>query len=55
MRAALEELGFADEMSLAQAIRDGRLDDRGDEVTECLRLMVRHRLSIDHPGYDDSR
>ncbi|MDN4522290.1 MULTISPECIES: DUF6285 domain-containing protein [Mycolicibacterium] len=55
VRAALEELGFADEMSLAQAIRDGRLDDRGDEVTECLRLMVRHRLSIDHPGYDDSR
>lgn len=54
-RVALEQLGFTDEMSLAQAIRGGGLDDRGEEVTECLRMVVRHRLSIDHPGYDDSR
>lgn len=50
--AALTELGFADENSLAAAIRAGRLDDRADDVMACLRLLVRHRLSIDHPGYD---
>lgn len=53
VREALGGLGFADETELARAIRDGRLDDRGDEVLACLRLLVRHRLSIDHPGYDD--
>ena len=52
---ALEGLGFADEASLARAIRDGQLDDRGDEVMACLRVLVRHRLSIAHPGYDDTR
>ena len=55
VRAAIDGLGFPDEQALAGAIRDGRLDDRGDEVMECLRLMVRHRLSIDHPGYADGR
>mgnify|MGYP005815726609 CR=1 FL=1 len=53
VHAALEELGFADEPAFAQAIRDGRLDDRSDEVMECLRLVVRHRLTIDHPGYSE--
>lgn len=55
VRAAVAGLGYPDEQTLAGAIRDGRLDDRGDEVMECLRLMVRHRLSIDHPGYPDGR
>ncbi|WP_460355068.1 DUF6285 domain-containing protein [Mycobacterium sp. ZZG] len=55
VRAAIDGLGFPDEQSLAGAIRDGRLDDRGDEVMKCLRLTVRHRLSIDHPGYADGR
>lgn len=54
-REALAELGFTDEAALAQAIRTGQLDDRGDEVVAVLRLLVRHRLSIDHPGYDDVR
>ncbi len=53
VRAALDSLGFADETEFAQAIRAGRLDDRGEEVLECLRLLVRHRLAIDHPGYGD--
>ncbi|MDG4664484.1 DUF6285 domain-containing protein [Mycobacterium sp. 236(2023)] len=53
VRTALEGLGFADEKSLAHAIRDGHLDDRSDEVLESLRTLVRHRLSIDHPGYAD--
>ncbi|MBX7433631.1 hypothetical protein JDV09_16155 [Mycobacterium sp. Y57] len=54
VRAALEDLGFPDEAALAQAIRSGRLDDREAEVLEVLRLLVRHRLAIDHPGYDET-
>lgn len=53
VRRSLDSLGFADEATLAQAIRDGRLDGRRDEVIESLRTLVRHRLSIDHPGYAD--
>ncbi len=52
--AALDGLGFADEASLARAIRRGQLDDRGDEVMACLRILVHHRLSIAHPGYDET-
>ena len=55
VREALDDLGFADETALARAIRDGQLDDRPDEVMQCLRSVVRHRLSIDHPGYADGR
>jgi Domain of unknown function (DUF6285) len=55
VRDALEGLGFADETALARAIRSGQLDDRPDEVLECLRSIVRHRLTIDHPGYADGR
>ncbi|MDY6996444.1 MAG: DUF6285 domain-containing protein [Actinomycetota bacterium] len=51
VRAALADLGFADEAALAQAIREGQLDDREDEVLAFLRLLVGHRLSVDHPGY----
>lgn len=47
----LGELGFTDEGALAAAIRAGQLDDRGEEVMAALRVLVRHRLSIDHPGY----
>ncbi|MGE2834783.1 DUF6285 domain-containing protein [Mycobacterium sp. SMC-4] len=52
---ALNALGFTDETALAAAIRAGQLDDRGDEVLTCLRVLVGHRLSFDHPGYDVSR
>jgi hypothetical protein len=51
-RAALATLGFADEATLAAAIRAGGLDDRRDEVTTCLRELVRHRLAVAHPGYE---
>jgi len=51
--AALDGLGFADEESLSSAIRAGLLDDRGEDVMECLRILVHQRLSIDHPGYGD--
>lgn len=51
-RAALAGLGFDDEAGLAAAIRAGELDDRSRDVTACLRILVRHRLSVAHPGYD---
>ncbi|HKI43471.1 MAG TPA: DUF6285 domain-containing protein [Mycobacterium sp.] len=50
--AALAGLGFADEEELVAAIRAGELDGRDDEVTACLRTLVRHRLAVAHPGYD---
>jgi hypothetical protein len=49
---ALAGLGCADEAQLAAAIRAGRLDDRSDDVLPVLRTLVRHRLAIAHPGYD---
>lgn len=51
-RAALAALGYADEDALAAAIRAGKLDGDDVEVMACLRALVRHRLSISHPGYD---
>lgn len=50
--AAVKDLGFSDEAELALAIRRGQLDDRAEEVTACLKVLVGHRLSIAHPGYD---
>ncbi|KKC03143.1 DUF6285 domain-containing protein [Mycobacterium nebraskense] len=51
-RAALADLGFADEEELAAAIRAGEMDGRDLEVTACLRTLVRRRLAAAHPGYD---
>jgi len=50
--AALAALGYPGEDALAAAIRAGELDGRDAEVMGCLRALVRHRLSIAHPGYD---
>lgn len=50
---ALAALGYADEDTLAAAIRAGDLDGRGGEVRACLRALVSHRLAISHPGYGD--
>lgn len=50
---ALAALGFTDEAALGAAIRAGALDHRSDEVTACLRTLVRHRLAVAHPGYED--
>lgn len=50
-RAALANLGFADEAELAAAIRAGQLDGRAADVTACLRTLVRRRLAVAHPGY----
>jgi Domain of unknown function (DUF6285) len=51
-RVALAGLGFADEEELAAAIRAGEVDGRTDEVTACLRTLVKRRLAVAHPGYD---
>jgi hypothetical protein len=50
--AALAGLGFADENELAAAIRAGQMDGRADDVTACLRTLVRRRLAVAHPGYE---
>lgn len=50
--AALERLGYPDEDALAAAIRAGELDDRAGDIIGSLRVLVRHRLAIAHPGYD---
>jgi len=52
--AAVERLGYADENALAAAIRAGDLDDRAGDVIPSLRALVRHRLAIAHPGYDQT-
>ncbi|WP_375484328.1 phosphotransferase family protein [uncultured Mycobacterium sp.] len=51
-RAAIAQLGFADEAELAAAIRAGALDEKIQDVMSCLRNVVRHRLAVAHPGYD---
>ena len=51
--AALARLGYADEDELATAIRAGDLDGRAGELTACLRTLVRRRLAVAHPGYDE--
>ncbi|MBP2453511.1 hypothetical protein JOF57_003424 [Mycolicibacterium lutetiense] len=52
---ALTGIGFTDEAALAAAIRAGELDDRADDVTACLQVLVRQRLAAAHPGYDEPR
>lgn len=44
--------GQADGSAPAAAIRAGDLDGRADTVMGCLRMLLRHRLTVDHPGYD---
>ncbi|CAN5534504.1 DUF6285 domain-containing protein [soil metagenome] len=51
-QAALQQLGFSDEAQLAAAIRRGDLDDRGTDVTDCLRMLVSLRVAAAHPGYE---
>ncbi|HEX2284356.1 MAG TPA: DUF6285 domain-containing protein [Mycobacterium sp.] len=51
---ALADLGCTDEAQLAAAIRSGELDDRPSDVVACLRTLVRHRLAVNHPGYDST-
>ncbi|ART71350.1 hypothetical protein BTO20_24900 [Mycobacterium dioxanotrophicus] len=45
----MRTLGYDDEAELAAAIRAG---DCGDEVVPALHALVRHRLRVAHPGYE---
>jgi hypothetical protein len=47
----LAALGFADDAELAQAIREGALDDRMDEVVAALRAAAVDKLRIANPRY----
>jgi hypothetical protein len=47
----LGALGAADDAALAQAIRDGSLDGRHDEVLAVTRAGVVERLRIANPRY----
>jgi Domain of unknown function (DUF6285) len=48
----LAALGVASDAQLAQAIADGALDDRYDEVKAAVWASVRDKLAVAHPGYD---
>jgi ketosteroid isomerase-like protein len=48
---ALATLAGGDEAELASAIREGRFDDRADDVMPLLRTLVGDRLAVAHPGY----
>jgi aminoglycoside phosphotransferase (APT) family kinase protein len=50
-RRRLEALGCRDDAGLAQAIRDGRLDDRYDEVTAAVRDGVVDKLIVASPRH----
>jgi uncharacterized protein DUF6285 len=54
VRGALATVGFSDESQLASAIRAGELDHHADAVLPVLRRLVRRRLAIVHPGYDET-
>lgn len=47
----LRSLGCADDHELAIAIRDGRLDDRMDDVLHFLERTVRAKLEVANPRY----
>ena len=50
-RNELAELGFADDIELAGAIRRGELDDRYDEVAAAVRRSVNAKLAVANPKY----
>ncbi|MEZ5258335.1 MAG: DUF6285 domain-containing protein [Ilumatobacteraceae bacterium] len=49
--ARLAQLGVADDAELAAAIRDGRLDDRIDEVRALVKASVDDKLAVANPKY----
>ena len=53
--ARLADLDVADDKELAQAIREGRLDDRMSDVVAAVRASVVDKLKVANPGYFESR
>jgi hypothetical protein len=51
--ARLDALGFADEASLAAAIRGGEVDGRYDEIKGAVAATVRDKLLVANPKYLD--
>ncbi len=49
--ARVAALGFRDDADLAEAIRAGRCDDRGDEVAAAVALSVRDQLLVANPRH----
>ena len=47
----LAVLGFADDASLAAAIRRGELDDRWSEVKDAVSATVADKLAVANPSY----
>jgi hypothetical protein len=50
-RERLENLGFASDRELADAIRSGALDGRLQELERDLREMVADKLAVARPGH----
>jgi len=53
-RARLDALGFEDETALADAIRNGDVDDRYDEIKAAVYDSVVDKLRVANPKYLDS-
>jgi len=49
--ARLEQLGVADDVELAAAIRERRLDDRAEEVRALLLESIVDKLAVANPKY----
>ena len=47
----LRRLGFSSEQELADAIRNGDVDDRLDDVTDFVTETVRNKLLVANPKY----
>lgn len=50
---ALDLLDFPDEPQLAAAIRAGEFDADAARLAPVLRALVRNRLDVAHPGYQN--
>jgi hypothetical protein len=50
-RRRLEALGFGDDRQLADAIREGRVDDRWDEVFTAVYESVLEKVRVANPRY----
>ena len=53
-RVGLGRIGVDDEGELARAIREGRLDDRLQEVAAFVRATVEDKLDVANPRYRGS-
>jgi hypothetical protein len=47
----LRAMGFTDDSELAEAIRDGAMDDRYDELVKLLREDLWAKVAVVNPGY----